>query len=330
MDGDSTRGASDVWAAATDSAAHLPVVRPPSDLAVRDSLVLTDRAARTVLGLVDVLVTALERALGGPDGPLRAAGDVALGTAWQGYRASARVAAGLAGAAGPVARLAVDPPFVPRPWRLRTLAATAAGTWQTERPAAQRRVGAARDALVPAAVDAALEPVDLTTLVLQRVELGPIVASALDDLDLTQTVLDRVDLERVVVGALDQLDLTGVVVDRVDLDQVVTTVLDGMDLTALVRERVDLIGIAEEVIDAVDLPEIIRASTGSVASETVRSVRMQSIGADEGVQRVVDRVMLWRRGRETQAPGQPEAGADAESGAEAAPHGGSDETPDAR
>lgn len=306
MDGERTRSASDVWAAATEETPNLPAVRPPSPVAVRPPTDLPGVALQTVLGLVDALVTALERALGRTDGPLRSAGDVALGAAWQGYRVSVRLAGGAATAAAPVARLVVDPPFVPTALRLRTLAAGAAGTWQAERPAAQHRAGAARDALVPDVVDAVLEPIDLTSLVLQRVDLEPIVTAALDRLDLTQVVLDRVELGQVVLDAMDRLDLTQVVVDRVDLDRVVTTVLDGMDLTALVRERVDLVGIAEEVIDAVDLPEIIRASTGSVASETVRSVRMQSIGADEGVQRLVDRVILWRRGRETQAPGQVE------------------------
>ncbi|MEO8328772.1 MAG: hypothetical protein ABI586_02090, partial [Candidatus Nanopelagicales bacterium] len=67
-------------------------------------------------------------------------------------------------------------------------------------------------------------------------------------------------------------------------------------LDKVARERMDLMALATYVIEGIDLPEIIRESTGSVASETVRSVRMQSVGADEAVQRFVDRVLVWRRG----------------------------------
>jgi hypothetical protein len=64
----------------------------------------------------------------------------------------------------------------------------------------------------------------------------------------------------------------------------------------------DLVGLAQEVIDGVDLPELIRESTGSMASDGVREVRMHGIAADEAVGRAVDRLFL-RRGRDL--PGQP-------------------------
>jgi len=108
---------------------------------------------------------------------------------------------------------------------------------------------------------------------------------------------------------LDRMDLTAVVHDRVDLNYIVSTVdLDAavarVDIDAIVErvdikaviDRIDLAGIAQEVIKEMDLPEIIRASTGSVASETVRGVRMQGVVGDEAVGRVVDRVLL-RRGK---------------------------------
>jgi hypothetical protein len=56
---------------------------------------------------------------------------------------------------------------------------------------------------------------------------------------------------------------------------VVTIVLDELDLT----------GIVNGVIDEIDLPEIIRASTGSVAGDTVRDVRVQVMAADDTVAR---------------------------------------------
>jgi hypothetical protein len=77
-------------------------------------------------------------------------------------------------------------------------------------------------------------------------------------------------------------------------------VLDQLDLTALVRERVDLdalvadvdvVAIASEVIDELDLPQIVRESTGAMASETVRGVRVRTVDADQSVTRAVDRLL---------------------------------------
>ena len=115
-------------------------------------------------------------------------------------------------------------------------------------------------------------------------------------------MLDRVDLERVVTSAIDTLDLTTIVIDRVDLGLVVAAALQRLDLTQIVLQQVDLIGVAEYVVEGIDLPEIIRDSTGSVASEAVRGMRMQSVDADAAVARMVDRVLLRRRGRQTVSP----------------------------
>jgi hypothetical protein len=118
-------------------------------------------------------------------------------------------------------------------------------------------------------------------------------------------VLRRLEglVPRVVDVVLDQIDLTELVVRRVDLDRVARHLdLDGVvarvDLEAVVA-RLDLIGLAERVVDGIDLPRIIRESTGSVASEGIRGVRMQSIEADQAVARFVDRVLLRRGSRRT-------------------------------
>ena len=42
-------------------------------------------------------------------------------------------------------------------------------------------------------------------------------------------------------------------------------------------------------------------------TEAVRGVRMQSIDADERINRIVDRILLRRKGRRTDAPGEPES-----------------------
>jgi hypothetical protein len=172
------------------------------------------------------------------------------------------------------------------------------------------------------------------TDVVRRVDVNAVarrldVMAVLDRLDLTDVVLSRVDLQRVVREVLVRLDeqtlaevLVLVDVDavaaRLDVDAVAgrldveavldrlnltTTVLDRVDLGVVVDAalaRVDLIGIAEQVIDGVNLPEIIRESTGSMASDTVRGVRMQGIEADEAVGRAVDRLLL----RHTRRPVQ--------------------------
>ena len=45
------------------------------------------------------------------------------------------------------------------------------------------------------------------------------------------------------------------------------------------------------MIERIDLPEIIRTSTGTVASESVRVVRMQTFGADRAISGLVGRML---------------------------------------
>jgi hypothetical protein len=141
-------------------------------------------------------------------------------------------------------------------------------------------------------LDAAVARVDVDAVV-ERADLDAAVARV----DLTAVVLERVDLAAVVDAVLGRVDLTAVVLERVDLDALIDAIL----------ARIDLISLAEDVIEGVDLPEIIRESTGSMASDTVQGARMQGIVADEAVGRVVDRFLLRRGGRSTQAPAAREA-----------------------
>jgi hypothetical protein len=119
-----------------------------------------------------------------------------------------------------------------------------------------------------------------------------VTAAVLDQIDVTSLVTDRVDLDTVAAG----LDVERVV-DRVDLDSVAARI----DVNALL-DRLDLAGIARYVIEEVDLPEIIRSSTGSIMTDSVRGMRMQSIVADERLGKVVDRALLRRRPRLTDTP----------------------------
>lgn len=83
------------------------------------------------------------------------------------------------------------------------------------------------------------------------------------------------------------------------------TVLQRLDLDAIIH-RVDLVAVVDEVIAGVDLPAIIRESTGTVASETVRGVRMTGITADDAISRTLRRP-LFRRARPVPpaAPAEP-------------------------
>jgi hypothetical protein len=125
------------------------------------------------------------------------------------------------------------------------------------------------------------------------VDLDAVVARV--DID---AVLDRVDLDAVAA----RLDLDAVVA-RVDLDAAV----DRVDVDR-VLSRTDIAAVARYVVDEIDLPGLLRASTGSVTTEMVRSVRDQGADADRAVERIVDR-LLHRQGRRTaMADGDPRPG----------------------
>ena len=169
-------------------------------------------------------------------------------------------------------------------------------------------------------VDSILDRVDLTSVARERLDLDALVRTV--DIDAIvstvdiDAIIDRLDLDalaaRIDVDAiLDRVDLTNVAKERLDLNALVRTVdIDAIvrtvDIDALVRtvdldaivstvdidaiiDRLDLVALANEVIAAIDLPEIIRQSSGSLASETVRNVRTQSIEADRAVERAIDR-----------------------------------------
>jgi hypothetical protein len=106
---------------------------------------------------------------------------------------------------------------------------------------------------------------------------------------------------------LNQLDLTAVVAERVDVNAVAAQI----DVDAIAR-RVDVIAILDRLdpdavtrylVEELDLPTIIHSSAGSVMSDALHDVRMQSISADERLSRAVDAMLMRRRPRRTAAPG---------------------------
>jgi hypothetical protein len=191
--------------------------------------------------------------------------------------------------------------------------------WREHRPKDEEAAGIFLRLLVPQIVDATLDQIDLNELVAERVEPERIVERldldeviARVDLD---TVVARIDIDRIVEridlraivervpvdDVVSRLDLDAIVA-RVDIDGVVRrvdiqAVADRIDLQALV-ERLDLTTIANEVIEEIDLTGIIQEAMGSMTTETVGGIRVQSMNADRAIARLVGRVL----GRDTDEP----------------------------
>jgi hypothetical protein len=154
-------------------------------------------------------------------------------------------------------------------------------------------------------VDALVEEVDLTDLVLTQVDLKRLITEVLALIDIDE-VITTVDLDRAVaqvdlMAAIDLVDLDAVI-GKVDLDSVATRIdIDAIaariDIDAILG-RVDLIGLAEEIIDGVDLPDIIREASTSVTADVMTDVRSTSERADDVVANAVNR-FLRRRGTES-------------------------------
>jgi len=247
----------------------------------------------------------------GPEWTAVDVADVALGLAVVALEGSRRLAARAGFVVRPLSALASG-----------SVAAAGRLRWHprvvdvVERGGVRRRLAAQQaygvgQRVAPRLVDGLLGLVDLTEMVPQHVDLDAIVAGV--DVD---AVVARVDLERII----DRIDVDGVVaradleavLGRVDVDGVVARVdleriIDRIDVDAVVGRadldavvaKLDLIALAEYVVEGIDLPGIIRSSTGSMASEGVREVRRQGIGADERVAHVVDRLLH----RPERAPG---------------------------
>lgn len=142
---------------------------------------------------------------------------------------------------------------------------------------AKALVGSALDRLVPPIADAIIRRIDITDVVLSHVDLRSIVMTAINDIDLTQIVVDQVDVNEIVGLA--------------DVDAVI--------------DRVPMLQIADYIIEEIDLPQIIRESTGGVALDAFTTTRVSAIRTDEVISKIVDTLLLRRRQRDLDAPGDP-------------------------
>jgi hypothetical protein len=282
---------------------------------------MLEQIARVGLGLtvgvVDAVAGSLRRTADeqpAPDEPRNEPVEVLTGAALGAAATLAELMAKAVGAASeavePVASVAANPPLLGGLSRgagsaLRFLD----GTWKAREADARSSAEAFMKDLVPAVTAGALEQIDLTELVRERLDINAIAADI--DLDALiarvdiNAIVDRLDMDRLVdrlpiEAVLARVDLNAVA-DRLDVDRVA----ERLDLEAVVA-RIDLAGLAQEVIDEIDLPEIIRESSGAMASESVQEMRMLGIGADRVVARLVDRILRRKHDRDTTVPGLSE------------------------
>jgi len=255
----------------------------------------------------------------------------AIGIALDGARWGARAATTMVRSAELFFSLVTSPGFVQEP--LRQAGARLGdldARWREQRPRDEEAAGAFLRLLVPQVVDAALDQIDLNELVAERIELDQVI----DRLDLNRVIarldidaiVNRIDFDRII----ERIDVRAVVsrvpvddvVSRLDIDAIVAgvdidrvvgrvdvqSVADRIDLQSLV-ERLDLAAISNEVIEEIDLTGIIQQAMGSMTTETVGGIRVQSMNADRAIARLVGRV-LGRAGEdqtiETGPPDQRE------------------------
>ncbi len=214
----------------------------------------------------------------------------ALDLAFEASRGLVRIAAGLERAIRPLTLVAMIPPVDRAARRLEEMAIRRNETWQEARTESSRAAELFADAVVPQLVDAVVDRLDLTDLVLEHVDLERVIGDVeidriVERVDL-DAVISRIDIDEIVRG----VDVTAIV-DSLDIDAVAARV----DVQKIV-DRLDLVAIAQGVIDGLDLPAIIRGSTETMAAETVDGIRVQGMHADRFVARVVDRTLHRRNG----------------------------------
>jgi hypothetical protein len=179
--------------------------------------------------------------------------------------------------------------------------------WQEESDRSREVAAAFAREVVPEVLNAALDTIDLTELVRDRVDVDELAAGV--DVD---ALASTVDLDAIVA----RIDLDAIV-RRIDLDAIVARIdpneiVERVDLDAAAR-RVDVATIAREVIDELDLLELIRESSATVTTDVVDDIRLGAVDADRAVARVVDRILRRRtpRGVDGDAGSGTDAVADA-------------------
>ena len=254
---------------------------------------LAFRAAQAAIGAVAIAMgTAAEvvrQAAGLPEGeagPDKDRTSLLAGAALGFVTESARTAAAFADAAARAARpVAVAGSAVAAPLAriAEDLLARWDDSWERERPDAEALAGSVAAEATRRGVDAVLDQLDLTAIVVRNASTWTASWRRLD----IDAVARRIDVDAIVA----RMDMEALIA-RIDAN----TIADRIDVDRLL-DRLDLSALSLEVIDRIDLPEIIRASTGSVASESIRGVRIESRRPTTRSRGFVDRVLGRRPSR---------------------------------
>jgi hypothetical protein len=122
----------------------------------------------------------------------------------------------------------------------------------------------------------------------------------------------RQTMPQIIDAVLDRIDLNEIIA-RVDLDRLIARVdldaaMSRLDFDALM-ERIDFGALTTRLLDEIDLRQIMRESSSSITSEAVDAVRAQGMNADRFVDRLVDRLLFRKNGRDLAGPMVPAAGA---------------------
>ena len=165
--------------------------------------------------------------------------DVALGATVVVARPVVGVTSALVRAFAPLARdtaaLVARPPLVPEPLTPAAWIDALSHHGRTVRLAGSEDLevagGEALDVVIPTVLERVLDRIDLTELVLQRVDLERIVGAVLDRMDLTEVVLERVDLAGIAEEVIDDVDLPEIIRDSTT--GVAGAVVDGTRLRAV-------------------------------------------------------------------------------------------------
>jgi hypothetical protein len=171
--------------------------------------------------------------------------------------------------------------------------------WEAVRLDADGAAETLADALVPRIATALLDRINVTEVILQRIDLEVIVTGLnlneiAERLDLTP-ILDRLDFERII----ERVDVNGLL-ERIDLDAMMARI----DVNAII-DRLDVPSLAREAVEAIDLPDIVHESSATLATEAVDDIRLKSIAADRVVARAVDRLLRRRAPVGEPAPESP-------------------------
>jgi hypothetical protein len=203
--------------------------------------------------------------------------DAALGAAAMATSAAVSAIRYFARAAAPVGRIAMHPPFVNERLHPARIVEALAVRGHEARISTDGDLNRIVAAVVPPVVDQVLSSLDLTALVLERVDIDTLVSAV--DVD---AIVDRVDIAAIV----DRLDIDAIVrqvdiaaiVDRIDIDAIAKRI----DLDAIV-ERIDI----DAIVSRVDLDAIVdRVEIDAIAKRIDLDAIVERIDIDAIVSRV--------------------------------------------